>query len=961
MNYINYSKLLFCIIVLCIVLYLYFNSRSKGCMDNTAINYNPNANLHQVDACIYPVLGCTDPNAVNYNKWANTSCFQDCNSNLNKFDAKCEFTQDCSSLPEHICQYRTSGCSRKWTHGGLVVDDVANIDDNSCLTTDSFMSRIIILSGGSCDGCDDTLYVKIDDKYVIEGGAQGLTVIVLDRNLTSVSQINVKYIKNFNVGVAEQDSQDFVTFANSSISLTDIVIFVSKGDMIGQFQISTKYLQQIISTDAQQFLKKLGAKHAEIIPKTSYIFIGTIMLDIYFESANPNKNSYFPLLNLVKIGNINMYDPKFIKTKMPPSKHRLLTSESLDPYRCALEAYSIGVDVFNIYDGECYAVTDQVLSDSNSINKFDKTNYVRSYMLNNYVVYDRSDSLIPGNIQPDSIDSEVYYVIVNAYTSSYYLHDFGKMHAYIYSGPMMTGLETQLEEGIQPSTKIFSSRETATANGGFEILNVTSLKIPSYFYLIAYKTMYSDPILNDPNVSEYKLFSGPNKTTSSFKEYPDIQKAGYVSTISYFNVINGYGGIVLFEKPNYDGLALKVTHGKTIIDSSYTKPFFWKIQKIISFILQDLNIKNLFTDKNGNDITYDKLIKLFQDQLPLNEDQFKKMLFTLLQNVPLTSNYNDVNTYVDKCMKKVIGLPIGSFKASCKASSTIRFFDTIDCSNQLYMHKVQMKSDDEVSDLTSNITSLVRAIIVDKIGYIQIISEINDPNYYKTVTYHDISSNNNASNLQIQSFAENDQSNLQLKTYDWSATVGIPISNDANVIKLIDSTNNQIDEFHIDSNQNHQIWKDRLNAVMSPLTLEINHVNNFKQIYNFVNINGVVQFQAGLRIISVTAGSWKITFEHDASSTILYIPCAASGIVTLYDRSVYDGVTIINYKNDVIINTITVDKNNVLSEHAHLVNIKISTNEQIYVEYIYDVSRWTIKMPYNLPTKTINWQRYYGK
>ena len=185
--------------------------------------------------------------------------------------------------------------------------------------------------------------------------------------------------------------------------------------------------------------------------------------------------------------------------------------------------------------------------------------------------------------------------------------------------------------------------------------------------------------------------------------------------------------------------------------------------------------------------------------------------------------------------------------------------------------------------------------------------------------------------------------------------------------------------------------KNKLSNVTVPMTCEVNYSDGLKQLYTFVSINNnlsnsygtsgttsldvqpfrgnlsnsygtsnTVQFYAGLHVLVVSAGNWKITFDHNIyGSTILIIPSPAIGIITAYDKSVYDGISIINYKNDIIVNSIVIDKNNIPSEYAHLVNVK-KGDEKMYVEYEYNVSRWTIKMPYNLPTREIRWERYYG-
>ena len=54
-----------------------------GCMDSSAVNYDPLANVDN-GSCITAIIGCTDPNSYNYNPEANVS-----DPDLCLYDAGC--------------------------------------------------------------------------------------------------------------------------------------------------------------------------------------------------------------------------------------------------------------------------------------------------------------------------------------------------------------------------------------------------------------------------------------------------------------------------------------------------------------------------------------------------------------------------------------------------------------------------------------------------------------------------------------------------------------------------------------------------------------------------------------------------------------------------------------------------------------------------------------------------------
>ena len=92
---------------------VYANNGISGCTNNTAINYNPNANLDDGSCCF--VSGCTDVSACYYDPLA-------CHD-----DGSCEYPDGCTDY--YACNY----------------DSTASCDDGSCL----YLESIILQSGDS--------------------------------------------------------------------------------------------------------------------------------------------------------------------------------------------------------------------------------------------------------------------------------------------------------------------------------------------------------------------------------------------------------------------------------------------------------------------------------------------------------------------------------------------------------------------------------------------------------------------------------------------------------------------------------------------------------------------------------------------------------------------------------------------------------------------------------------------
>ena len=117
-------------LVLALLFGLFFsacNPDIEGCMDLKAINFDPEATIHN-NSCMYtltPIYGCTNPLADNYNPNANTedgSCvFRGCT------DSRAANYDPFANQDDGSCVF--SGCtdSTAWNY-----DPMATIDDGSC-------------------------------------------------------------------------------------------------------------------------------------------------------------------------------------------------------------------------------------------------------------------------------------------------------------------------------------------------------------------------------------------------------------------------------------------------------------------------------------------------------------------------------------------------------------------------------------------------------------------------------------------------------------------------------------------------------------------------------------------------------------------------------------------------------------------------------------------------------------
>jgi len=133
-----------------------------GCIDATANNYNPNADLDD-GSCTYDVFGCTDPEANNYNPNANVddgSCTYDV---LGCTDPNAINYNPLANVNDGSCEYDVFGCTDPNAEN---YNPLATVDDGSCY----YVS----------EPCDGSYYAPNTFTPNNDGLNDGWTVVVAD-------------------------------------------------------------------------------------------------------------------------------------------------------------------------------------------------------------------------------------------------------------------------------------------------------------------------------------------------------------------------------------------------------------------------------------------------------------------------------------------------------------------------------------------------------------------------------------------------------------------------------------------------------------------------------------------------------------------------------------------------------------------------------------------------------------
>ena len=173
-------------------LYCWANAETSciyGCIDATANNYDPTADLDD-GSCTYDVFGCTDPEANNYSPVANVddgSCTYDI---LGCTDFNALNYNPLANVDDGSCEYNVFGCTNPIA---VNYNPLATVDDGSCTylagCTDPEAlnyNSLAVLDDGSCvyppEGCDGSYYAPNTFTPNNDGVNDGWAVVVADES-----------------------------------------------------------------------------------------------------------------------------------------------------------------------------------------------------------------------------------------------------------------------------------------------------------------------------------------------------------------------------------------------------------------------------------------------------------------------------------------------------------------------------------------------------------------------------------------------------------------------------------------------------------------------------------------------------------------------------------------------------------------------------------------------------------
>lgn len=362
-------------ILILLVLGFYIITRIEGCMDKDSITYNPYANIHNKNMCVYEKVGCIDPKFTNYNKSATISCSEDCSKcgKYNTTDCKyCEFHKSCS--PDLRCK-------------------------------DLKINYYEIKNSLQIMSSNKKLVVTLDGKLLLDSRKDGLKFIILTRYPT----LKPKSITNFDINYCYQINNmiDFI----KNIKYDDIVIVSSKGDVFDKLTTNSN-----LANRTNNLLKKLGKK-INFQKNYNYILIGSKKQDIYYETTNYNP-VFYPYIEFrdikCKVNPANIYPLKndqYLFYRERSSSHGdILATGQQDhiPFeipteakvRCALEADRLGTDTFGFELDRCVPITkdkiksyQSMYSSDNCLDNMGEMGHMSVYKFNKKKSFKNLDSV----------------------------------------------------------------------------------------------------------------------------------------------------------------------------------------------------------------------------------------------------------------------------------------------------------------------------------------------------------------------------------------------------------------------------------------------------------------------------------------------------------------------------------------------------------------------------------------
>ncbi|VVU95190.1 hypothetical protein CPAV1605_915 [seawater metagenome] len=319
--------------------------------------------------------------------------------------------------PECMCLSNIEGCTRYWCvnydpNATIDITDESNILEagnktdyksfKGCIAPWDLLRRINILVSGftpECKYCTNQMFIKIDDKYILESKESSLYGCIINRTV-EMDQVKTK-ITN--------DSNDLNNFLQAEYKTDSIIIVIF---MLNQNISNINKTGNLIGN-----LVNLNAKEPIISTNTNYLLITSGKKDVFYET-NSLEEILYPNIPITNLGCFAIDKNKI--TKFDSNTYKVLNNSFFQDnplqyvQKCGNVVFEERKKNFAIVDNECYYFNDDnevnYIYDKNKLNDIpvsQKCRYLTSSYWNNRI---GKNSMTPANANIYQIEKGYFEV-----------------------------------------------------------------------------------------------------------------------------------------------------------------------------------------------------------------------------------------------------------------------------------------------------------------------------------------------------------------------------------------------------------------------------------------------------------------------------------------------------------------------------------------------------------------------